>query len=275
VPFQDIFVIQILGLLISRQFSGIASFTIGQDDVAGVWFEQGLIVSVRYATFSDNQALKMIAWQHYGELDLKPLPIAEAPLAHYSNLVEELITEAPIEVMQTCPMLFKSFVTRMKLRPMKNSPLSVTALTVFGQINSGNELIQIPRTSLSEQAFWTGFWYLTCHGLVIISYEPTIGRLVQQLQDELIKEIKRLMGAHIAQLYTKQLWQNIQRQWPDWVKGTEPDAIYGTAPYQFWTQMMLETAQELGNSTVQKGCFKQALSLLSFEQINVIEEFLN
>ncbi|RKZ47387.1 MAG: hypothetical protein DRR00_21975 [Candidatus Parabeggiatoa sp. nov. 3] len=276
-PFQDIFVIQILGMLIAKKFSGIASFTIGnnQDEVAGVWFEQGMIVSVRYSTFSDTQALKMMAWKHHGELDLKPVPLAENPLANYSILVEELIAEAPTDVINTYPMLMKSFVTRMKLKPLKNSLLSVTGLTVFGQMSSGNQLIDIPRANLSEEAFWTGFWYLTCHGLVITSYANFLGMLVQQLQDELIKEMKKLMGAHIAKVYTEQLWQNIQRQWPDWAKGTQPDPIYGTSPYQFWTQMMLETTEQVGTPTLQKRCFKSALSTLSPEGTSVIDPFLS
>jgi len=259
-PFQDIFVIQILGMLIAKKFSGIASFTIGnnQDEVAGVWFEQGMIVSVRYSTFSDTQALKMMAWKHHGELDLKPVPLAENPLANYSILVEELIAEAPTDVINTYPMLMKSFVTRMKLKPLKNSLLSVTGLTVFGQMSSGNR-----------------FWYLTCHGLVITSYANFLGMLVQQLQDELIKEMKKLMGAHIAKVYTEQLWQNIQRQWPDWAKGTQPDPIYGTSPYQFWTQMMLETTEQVGTPTLQKRCFKSALSTLSPEGTSVIDPFLS
>jgi hypothetical protein len=275
-PFKDIFVIQILGVLIARKFSGIASFVIAnnKDNLTGVWFKQGMIVSVHYVNMKDAQALKAIAWESEGELELSPQLVPNNPLAHYSHIVEDLIKSTSLSIVDTCPMLKNIFVTRVKLKPLKNSPFSVAGLTLLARIGSGSPLMEIMTEELSEEEFCNGFWYLTCHGLVTTSYAKSVGLLVQQFQDNLTESIKTLMGAHIAQAYTDKLWQNIRRQWLDWEKGKEPDPIYGTSPYRLWAQMMRETTQQVGTPALQKRCFESALSALSPQEVGVIHNFL-
>jgi len=275
-PFKDIFVIQILGMLIARKFSGIASLVIGNnsDNVASIWFESGMVVKVRYSNFPDIQALKAIAWENNGSLELSSQVFPLNPLEHYSLIVEKLLKDTPISIIDTCPMLMNSFITRAKLKPLKNSPSSLAGLSLLAQIGSGSQLTNIQKGNLSETEFWDGFWYLTCHGLVINSYAKSIGVLIQQFQDSLTEKMNTLMGYHIAQVYTEKLWQNIQHRWPDWEKGKEPDPIYGTSPYKLWAQMVRETTKQVGTQTLQKRGFESVLSAFSSEDLSVINNFL-
>jgi hypothetical protein len=271
-PFKDIFIIQILCLLIARKFSGIINLVIGdnKDNVASVKFQQGMVVSVHYANFTEAQALKAIAWESKGDLVLFPQVISDNPLEHYWLIIEELVKSVSPTIINTCPTVMDIFITRVKLRPLKSSSLNLVALTVFGQIGAGYQLIEIPKENLSDEEFWKGFWFLTAHGLVINSYAKSIGTIVQQFQDDLTTKMQKLMGTHVAQTYTKRLWQNIQKKWPDWDENNEPDPIYGILPYQFKTQMIQETTQQVGTPALQQRCLESALSTLLPQNANVI-----
>ncbi len=273
-PFKDIFIIQILCLLIARKFSGIVNLVIDKNDVASVKFQQGMVVNVHYANFTDVQALKAIAWESEGELTLFPQAISDNPLGHYSLIIEELIKSISPDIISICPTVMDIFITRVKLRPLKNSSLNLVGLSVFGQIGSGYQLTEIPRGKLSEEEFWNGFWFLTGHGLVMNSYAKSIGVMIQQFQDDLTTKMQKLMGNHVVQAYTKKLMQNLQKKWPDWDENHEPDPIYGILPYQFKTQMIQETTQQVGAPALQQRCLDSALSVLLPRNANVIHSFL-
>jgi len=273
-PFKNIFVIQILGILIARKFSGVANFVIGnQDSMADVWLNGGMVINVHYINLTGLPALKTIAWHHEGKLELVSQLLYNDPLAHYSHLVESLIKDAPPDMINTCPMLMNSFINHVKLKPLKNSVFSLAGLTVFGEIGLGHSLTEIPRKNLSEKEFLDGFWYLTCHGLVIVSYAKSVGLLVQKFQYLLIDKMKTLMGTHIADTYKDKLWQNIHQKWANFEK--EPDPIYGTSPYQLWLHQMQETSQQVGTPILQKGCFESVLTALAPQNAKVIHHFLN
>jgi len=275
VQFQDIFVVQILGLLIARKFSGIASFVIGKNDnMAGIWFKQGMVVNVHYVDYTDAQALDAIAWEKAGELELKSQNVADNSLENYSRMVEELVNEISPAIIDTCPMLMNACVTRVQLKPLKNSPFRMAALTLLTQISSGSRLTDIPAGNLSKDEFWNGFWYLTSHGLVVISYVESIGVLMQQFEVNLTDKMTKLMGSHIAKAYTKKLWQNIHRQWPDWEKGSDPDPIYGTYPYRLWAQMVQDTLKQVGTPALQTRCFDSALSIMPPQDAKIIHNLL-
>jgi hypothetical protein len=277
-PFKDIFVIQILGMLITRKFSGIASFMIGnsQKHVAGIWFNDGMVTNIHYIDQKEIQALKAIAWYHEGSLELAPKKISKAPLPHYSKMLEEFLKDVPIQVVETCPLLMQAIISRVKLKPLKNSQLSFAGLTLFGKIAEESLLIDIPRNIFSnEKDFWIGFWYLTCHGLIKVNYAKSIGALFKNFQEQLTKLMKKLMGVHIANAYTNQLWQNIHRQWLDFDQNKAPDPIYGTSPYRLWALMMQKTLTQVGAAALQKHCFEKALSTCSTQTAEMIHLFIN
>ena len=173
------------------------------------------------------------------------------------------------------PILMKAFISRAGLKAIKNSPWSIAGLTVLEQIGSGSQLMHISKEDLSDEDFWNGFWYVSCHGLVISSYANSIGVLLQQFQDNLIERIKKLMGPHIAKAYSAKVWENIQKQWPDWKKDKAPDPIYGSSPYQVWAQMIQETAKQVGTLALQKRCFDSTLSAIPAEDSWLIPLFFN
>jgi hypothetical protein len=276
-PFKDIFVIQILGMLITRKFSGIASFMIGDSrkHVAGIWFNDGMVTNIHYIDQKEIQALKAIAWYHEGLLELAPKQISNAPLLHYSKMLEEFLKDVPIQVVETCPLLMQAIISRVKLKPLKNSQLSFAGLTLFGKIAEENLLIDIPRNILSnEKDFWMGFWYLTCNGLIKVSYAKSIGALFKNFQEQLTQLMKALMGVHIANAYTDQLWQNIHREWLDFDQKKAPDPIYGTSPYRLWALMMQKTLTQVGAPALQKHCFEKALSTCSTQTAEMLHLFL-
>ncbi len=271
-PFKNIFVIQILGMLIARKFSGIANLVIESNNTASIWFEQGMVIGVRYSNLQDNQALKAIAWHSEGKVELAKQVFPNNPLEHYSLMVEELLKDAPQSIIDTCPMLMNSFITKAKLKPLKNSPFSLIGLTLLTQIGLDTQLLNVQKGKLSDQEFGDGFWYLTCNGLIICNYAKSIGILIQQLQDNLTAKIKKLMGPHVAKSYTEKLEQNISQQWSGWEK--QPDPIYGTSPYQVWVHTMQETTKQVGSQTLQKRCFEKSLSALSSQDADIINNFL-
>lgn len=275
-PFKDIFIIQILGMLINREFSGDASFVIGGDknNVAHIRLKQGLVVSLFYSNLADTQVLKAIAWNNNGELKLFPQPVIENPL-DYSHIVEEFIKEgALLPNYDDYPILMKAFISRAGLKLIKNSPWSIVGLTVLEQIGSGSQLMDISKGELSDKDFWNGFWYVSCHGLLVSSYANSIGVLLQQFQDNLIERMKKLMGPHIAKAYTAKLWENLQNQWPDWKTDQAHDPIYGSSPYRIWAQMIQKTAKQVGTLALQKRCFDSTLSAIPAENSWIIP-FLN
>lgn len=276
-PFKDIFVIQILGMLIARKFSGIASFMVGdsQKHVAGIWFNNGMVANIHYIDQKEIQALKAIAWYHEGTLELAPKQIPNAPLPHYSKLLEEFLKDVPIQVVETCPLLMQAIISRVKLKPLKNSQLGFAGLTIFGKIAEESLLIDIPRKILpNEKDFWMGFWYLSCHGLIEVSYAKSIGVLLKNFQEHLTKLMKKLMGVHTANAYTDQLWQNIHRECLDFDQKKAPDPIYGTSPYRLWALMMQKTLIQVGAPALQKHCFEKALSTCSTQTAEMLHLFL-
>jgi len=273
-PFKNIFVIQILGILIARKFSGIANLVVENNNTALIWLEKGMVVRVRYSNLSDNQALKAIAWHDEGELSLEMQVFPYNPLESYTSIIEELLKDAPYPISTNYPMLMNIVISRVNLKPLKNSPLSLIGLTLLGQIDSDTQLSNIPKGNLSSQEFWNGFWYLTCNGLIMCDYAKSIGVLMQQFQDKLTAKMEKLMGPHITQAYIEKLEQNISHHCSNWKKGQTFDPVYGTSPYQVWVQTMQATTLQIGSQTLQKRCFRSTLSALSSQDSDVIHNFL-
>jgi hypothetical protein len=276
VPFKDIFIIQILGMLINREFSGDVSFIINgnKNNAANIRFNQGSVVSLFYCDLANAQALKAIAWNNEGELKLFPQPVIEDPLDYY-HIVEDFIKEDVLLPNSDNIMLMNIFVTRTELKSIKNSPWSINGLNILEQIGSESKLIDISKGEMSDQDFWNSFWYISCHGLLVSSYANFIGVFLQQFQDNLIQRMKKLMGSHIAKAYTAKLWENLQNQWPDWNKDKAPDPIYGSYPYQIWAQAIQETAKQVGTLALQKRCFDSTLSNIPAENSWLITLFFN
>jgi len=267
--FKDIFVIQILGTLIARQYSGVAHFVL-KDTEAKVWFQKGNVVGMHSFNTLDKDVLKAIAWYHEGKIGFEQQDFSGSFL-DYPDLIEDLIHHSLTLMPRFCPIIVEAFVTRARLKPLKNSTFNNTSLPVLIDVGSGKRLGEL-KSNLSEKALWDNITYLTANGLIITSYAQSIGVCVKNFQDNLIARMKKVLGNHVVNTYTSKLSENMSAA----LGNTQSiDSIYGTAPYKIWTQVIVQASQQVGIKSLQERCLESTLTTLSPKEGKLIHNFLN
>jgi len=267
--FKDIFVIQILGTLIARQYSGVAHFVFN-DNEAKVWFQKGIVIGMHGFNTLDADVLKTIAWYHQGKVTFENQNFSGSFL-DYPELVENLILHSSVLMPDICPMILQAFVTRARLKPLKNSTFNQTSLPILISIGSGKKLGEL-KSNLSKKALWDNIIYLTANGLIITSYAESIGATVKNFQESLVGKIQKMLGAHVAKTYTDKLSENMAI-----ILGNNQaiDPIYGSESYRLWTQMIVRASQQIGIKSLQERCLESTLTNLPPVDGRIINNFLN
>jgi hypothetical protein len=263
--FKDIFVIQILGILIARQYSGVVRFVFN-DNEAKVWFHKGIIIGMHCFNTLDTNVLKVIAWYHQGKITFEKQDFSGSFL-DYPQLVEDLISHSSVVMPDICPMISQAFITRARLKPLKNSTFNQTSLPVLIEVGSG-KLLEELKSHLSKKALWDNIVYLAANGLIITSYAQSLGIIVKNFQDALVDKIKKMLGAHVAKMYTDKLSENMAPL----LENIDP--IYGSEPYRLWVKMIADSSQQVGMKNLQERCLESTLTNLSPNDGRIIHHFL-
>jgi len=267
--FKDIFVIQILGTLIARQYSGVAHFVF-IDNEAKVWFQKGVLIGMHCFNTLDVNVLKTIAWYHQGKVTFEQQNFSSDYL-DYPELIEDLIQHASVLIPDICPMILEAFVTRARLKPLKNSTFNETSLPVLINVGSGKKLGEL-KSNLSKKALWDNIIYLTANGLIITSYAESIGVSIKNFQDSLVNKMRKMLGTHVVKTYTDKLSENMVA-----VLGNNQtiDPIYGTEPYRLWTKLIVSASQQIGIKSLQERCLESTLTNLPPADGRTVNNFLN
>ena len=266
--FKDIFVIQILGILIARQYSGVVHFTFN-DNEAKIWFQGGIVIGMHCFNALDMNVLKLIAWYHQGKITFEKQNFS-GNFLDYPQLIEDLICQSSIIMPDVCPMILQAFITRARLKPLKNSTFNQTSLPVLIEVGSGKSLGEL-KSHLPKKALWDNIVYLSANGLVITSYAHSLGVIVKNFQDNLIDKVKKMLGTHVAKTYTDKLSENMAL----FLGNDQPiDPIYGSEPYRLWAQVIADSSQQVGMKSLQERCLESTLTNLSPNDGRIIHHFL-
>ncbi|KOR28289.1 hypothetical protein TI04_11355 [Achromatium sp. WMS2] len=123
---------------------------------------------------------------------------------------------------------------------------------------------------MEPETFWPALFCLVSRGLVICEYESTLGRLVRSFSDTLQVKLTRLFGARVVEPFYKSVQSTLENSWPDWNQGTNPDMLYGTAPYSLWAKTLKTEVTNVGTPTLTARCVEQTLDTFSSDQLNLL-----
>jgi len=175
--FKDIFAIQIVGLLASRQFSGDCNFFLNKlsaqfQFAAGRLIDAqygGRLIDAQYGALTKGDALKILLWACKGEIELVPKNYPENDWNHI-EAIDAVIAENSPPMPDSCPFIKHLSLERGKLNPQAKSTFMMAGLSIYGNVRrSGTDIVQA-QANLSKQEFWQGLFHLFGSGQVVGDY---------------------------------------------------------------------------------------------------------
>lgn len=270
VPFADLYLLQILGLLRQRGFSGSLEISgRGDKGVAVLHLQDGVLQQVVCPTASGEQALRRVAWQSKGMLRLRPGSAAPEPAAgDFLDSIDELIAaDVPSlgEIQAHC-----QYVQRTALPPAHHSRLREIGFDVMVQIKNGSPLAVLAEQKLPH--FWQGFFHLSANGQVVASYAPILGKFLLRHEEELIHSIRQQLGERQADGYREFVHDRVHEAWPGWMPGDEFDPLFGSAPYRLWARALEEAPRKMPDATALLRCCQQVRKALRPAQATLLKQ---
>ena len=90
--FTDLYVIQIVGLLKNRKFSGDCNVQF-RSTRAYLHFSDGLLIGASYGTLLKTQALNQILWVSDGEIELAPQAYTASDW-NFNEVIDQVIVQS-------------------------------------------------------------------------------------------------------------------------------------------------------------------------------------
>ncbi len=268
--FRDIFVLQIIGILQDRKFSGQLRIKQGRQN-ASVTFSDGNIGTVHLGKQIDQDALKDMLWWTHGELELLS-DVSTPGHIDYAQMLEDLLQTDTPAMPAACPMMEAAVLERKGLKPAQQSAFRDAGFNILLRISKDSPVHDI-RQDMANEEFWPALLYLASNGQVLFNYEPTLGKLMRDLQNDISSKMEKLLGQHVCNTFSTNLSKKITDAWPECGEFFRFDPIYGAAPYYHWAKTIKTTLAEIGTSTMTSHCYEKAVERLSpadnmlFEQL--------
>jgi hypothetical protein len=274
--FQDLFIGQIIGILISRKYVGMINFSFENErNTISIWLNANGITHVQREATIGKELFFTIFGYTQGKLGLYPkVPAPGSPPINFTELLEIAVTEMLPPLPISCPMLEQLYLQRDMLRPEKSSSLLNNSRDMLRRIPSGG----IETTKLRNLAAWSAFWptllFLCGDGRVICSYEQTLGKLLRTFEGHLTAKLTNLFGARALTPFNAAVQEILQNTWPDLKTSELPDPLYGAAPYYTWAKALKEKVPMVGIPTLTHRCFEQALEKLTKQDADLMKRLL-
>lgn len=279
--FQDIFLIQIMGLLRSRRFSGDCHLQIDSSP-ACLRFAEGDLIDASYRDTVRFETLKKILWVCQGEIEI----FSQSYTANdwdYSSDIDNQITQFKVHVFQVCPFFKNLVLERSKTDFYDESIFMDTAKKIYNCVYNGAsiELVQ-DKAGLPLSEFLKGFFHLLGSGKIIGDYGQNLSLLLLKTQSNILLNLQKMLGKRVAELYHERLSEEMDNRWPNFPKHKNYDRIYGaydriygTMPYRTWGALLSETITKTAPTAMGNSCYKKALSSLKPEESSLLQQLLN
>lgn len=278
--FTDIYVIQIVGLLKNRKFSGDCNMQL-RSTRAYLHFSDGLLIGASYGTLLKTEALNQILWVSDGEIELAP-QVYTASDWNFNEVIDQVIVQSSLSMPHICPFMRNLTLEKSKLTIQDQSVFTTIGQLILNNMRSSSADIDQLQSNLSPSEFWKGFFYLSGSGRLIGDYGKTLSALLLKVQGDIMSHLQRILGKRIAEAYHERLSQEMDELWPNLPKHKNYDRIYGaydriygTAPYRTWAQLLGETITKVASSGLGQSCYKKAWAALKPEDANLLQQLLN
>lgn len=258
--FQDLLVLYLLGHLRTTKASGLLTLIIAQRKTLFVLHE-GLLCGIQSPGITASQAIAQVMCQHQGAIDYKAQSTTKTTPLHFEW---DTLLESVSSIQTHCPLMQQLYLERGKLSLRQPSKFNQAALEILTHMKKAAP-IAVAQGVLPAVQFWPAMSYLIYSGEITASYAPTIGQFLHTLETQLANQWAKFLGKHIAKNYTDKVIQARQAAWPDWQPGTEPNPLYGSAPYRTWAQAIAEKSAQVGAPAITQRCYKQVIGALSAE----------
>jgi len=278
--FTDCFVIQIIGLLVNRKFSGDCHIRIEAVPVR-LQFADGTPVNAFYKDLERVDALEKILWACRGEIELIPQNYLAGDW-NYMDDMDPLIAKNSPPMPEYCP-----FIKNLSLEKSKNSVPNQSIFMETGQLILNNirssvstDIIEMQK-KVPNPEFWKSFFHLIGSGKMVGDYGQNLSLLLLKTQGHIIANLQKILGKRVAELYQERLSQDMDEHWPNFPKHKNYDRvygaydrIYGTAPYRTWAALLSQAITKAVSTAMGHSCYKKALALLKPEEAELLQQLL-
>lgn len=278
--FTDLFVIQIIGLLRNRKFSGSCHFDFGSS-LAHLHFSDGLLMNVSHGNLEKSDALNKILWNCSGEIVLVPQVQATNGWDFNKALSQSILKFSP-PMPESCPFMKNIILERSKIAIDDEATFATVAQTIYNNVRSSGADLPQAKGELPAPDFWKGFFYLSGSGKILSDYSKSLSVLLLKIQGNVITNLQKTLGKKAANLYQDRLSQNMDDLWPNTPKHKNYDRIYGaydriygTAPYRTWAKLLSETTTKVASGALGSSCYKKAIASLQPIEKEILNYLIN
>lgn len=271
-PFKDIFVIQIIGLLSERGFSGDCNLRTARD--ARLRFAQGQLVDASYGSETGGSALRALLWVQVGWIELVPGDDGAGDGNPMESL-DDLIAESSPPMPESGPLLQGLVLEWGRLPPRTGSALAPAGQAILENIRHRGGRLALTQGGLAPETFWRGLFHLLGSGQLFVNYGASLNPFLFKLQNDVMANLQRFLGTRVTQLYQERLTSGLNASWPDWPALRAYDPLYGTAPYRTWMHLIGEATGKVTSVALGGACYKQALAKLSPSEASLVQQLLN
>jgi hypothetical protein len=259
--FRDIFIIQIIGILQDRKYCGC--LRLNCDEIpASIFFTEGRVTRIIYETHAPPEALRLLLWRCWGELELDTsVPPQEATL-DYPALVEDILQQRLPPMPAVCPMLEYAQVERTSLKSAQQSIFRDSGFNILLAIKKNTRLLDL-YPHIEPDLFWPVFLHLCSNGQLLCDYAPILGNLLHSFERDLFAFLQKLLGPQASKTCQDAFHKQMRTHWPAWHTGMTFDIVYGAMPYYDWAKSLKSALAQLGAPTMTAHCYDKALSKLN------------
>ncbi|MCP5159346.1 MAG: hypothetical protein H6974_07930 [Gammaproteobacteria bacterium] len=279
--FENLFIIQIIGLLINRKFSGDCHIRIDSLP-AHLQFSGGTLIDASYQDLVRADALEKILWTCKGGIELSPMPYPETGWNYIPDM-DRSIAKSSLSMPDDCPFMKNLFLERSKVGLQDKSTFMEIGQLIYNRVRSGisTNIIEAQKGILPSD-FWGSLFHLMGTGQIMGDYGQNLSVLLLKVQGHIVNNLQKMLGKRVAELYQDRLSQEMDRQWPnfpahknyDRIYGAY-DRIYGTAPYQTWAKLLGEAVAKAASTAMGHSCYKKALASLKLEENDLLQQLLD
>lgn len=278
--FEDLFALQIIGLLRNRKFSGDCNIFIESIPVR-LQFADGALINASYKDLVKIDTLEKILWAHQGKIEIIPQTYAASDW-DYINDMDKLITKYHPPIPSNCPFMKNLSLEKSKFGFQDDSVFMEAGQLIYNSIRSGisSDINQI-QNLVSHPEFWKSLFHLMGSGKIMGDYGQNLSILLLKIQGYTIANLQKILGKRVAELYQERLSQEMDQQWPNFPKHKNYDRIYGaydriygTAPYRTWAKLLSQAITKTVSTAMGLSCYKKALALLKPEEADLLQQLL-
>ncbi len=270
--FQDILVIQILGEISQRDFSGLMRLNVGSQALQ-LLIKKGQLVHIRHpkASLNGYEALEDCAWYSEGDFVLETMPLPINRTIEYTEMLKQLIKmriqKDPFPMAVSEKQRLATFLISSEKANREDIDKLLNGFLPHPFLALKNGLIPDalpPLEAATAKRFWQIIYFLTGLGQVRMVYHAAFLPLLTHLEHVIAEKMKKLLGANIAQNYQKKVEAQLLGYARDGQGHFPLEA--GLAPYHDWYQALSTQAEQVGVPAMAKKAYQEGSKVLSDQE---------